>query len=285
MRSGVGSKSRRLAEALAGITVREALAGATGALVQAGVDTPRLDAELLLAEVLGVGRAQLVLDADSTIEGDAAEAFAALIRRRADREPVAYILGRKEFRHITVVVDRRVLIPRPETELLVEAGLQVPEGARVVDVGTGSGAVALALKHERPDLIVSGTDASEDALTVARGNAVRLGLEVSFIRADLMDGVAGPLDAVLANLPYVPEGTELQPEIARYEPAGALYAGPDGLELIRRLVEQRPGVRFVALEVGEGQATAVGELLQRAGFSTEALRDLASHERVVVGQK
>lgn len=286
MRSDVGSKRRRLAETPATPTVRDALAGATGALVEAGVDTPRLDAELLLAEVLGVGRARLVLDADATLEDDAAERFSALIRRRAAREPVAYILGRREFRHITVSVDRRVLIPRPETELLVEAGLRVSAGARVVDVGTGSGAVALALKHERPDLVVTGTDLSEDALTVARENAARLGLEVSFVRADLMDGVAGPLDAVVANLPYVEEGTELQPEIARYEPADALYAGPDGLRLIRRLVEQRPGVRFVALEVGAGQATAVLELLGRAGFPTaEALRDLAGHERVVVGQR
>jgi release factor glutamine methyltransferase len=155
-----------------------------------------------------------------------------------------------------------------------------------VDVGTGSGAVALALKQERPDLIVTGTDASKDALTVARENAVRLGLEVSFIHADLLNGVAGPLDAVLANLPYIPQGTELQPEIARYEPVDALYAGPDGLELIRRLVEQRPGVRFVALEVGAGQATAVLDLLDRTGFpATEVLRDLASHERVVLGRR
>jgi release factor glutamine methyltransferase len=275
-----------LAETLAPATVREALVGATGVLVEAKVDTPRLDAELLLAEALGVDRAQLVLDADSTIEGHVAERFAGLIRRRAAREPVAYILGRKEFRHITLSVDRRVLIPRPETELLVEAALRVPAGARVVDVGTGSGAVALALKHERPDLVVTGTDASEEALTVAQENAARLGLEVSFVQADLMTGVAGPLDAILANLPYVPEGTELQPEIARYEPGDALYAGPDGLDLIRQLVEQRPGVRFLALEVGVGQATAVLELLRRAGFmTTQVLRDLASHERVVLGQK
>jgi release factor glutamine methyltransferase len=262
------------------------LAGATGVLVEAGVDTPRFDAELLLAEVLGVGRAQLVLDGDSTLDGDAAERFSTLIRRRAAREPVAYILGRRHFRHITLSVDPRVLIPRPETELLVEAGLRVAPGARVVDVGTGSGAVALALKHERPDLVVTGTDLSEDALTVARENAARLGLEVSFVHADLTDGVAGPLDAVVANLPYVEEGTELQPEIARYEPADALYAGPDGLDLIRRLVGQRPGAPFIALEVGAGQATAVLELLGRAGFPTaEALRDLAGHERVVVGQR
>ena len=280
-------EARRLAETPATPTVRDALAGATGALVEAGVDTPRLDAELLLAEVLGVGRAQLVLDADATLGTTTAERFSGpdpARAPRASRSPTSSVAGSSATSPFRSTA--RVLIPRPETELLVEAGLRVSAGARVVDVGTGSGAVALALKHERPDLVVTGTDLSEDALTVARENAARLGLEVSFVRADLMDGVAGPLDAVVANLPYVEEGTELQPEIARYEPADALYAGPDGLRLIRRLVEQRPGVRFVALEVGAGQATAVLELLGRAGFPTaEALRDLAGHERVVVGQR
>jgi release factor glutamine methyltransferase len=285
---------------------RDALADATRVLAQAGCDTPRLDAELLLAEAVGVDRARLVLDADSPLDGAAAERFAAFVARRADREPVAYILGRKDFRHITLRVDPRVLIPRPETELLVGVGLTLPERARVVDVGTGSGAVALALKHERSDLVVTGTDVSEDALAVARWNAERLALDVTFVHTDMMDGVAGPFavdgvdapvvgdrvggsfDAVLANLPYVADGEELAPEIARYEPAAALYAGPDGLDVIRRLIQVvggAPRVPLVALEVGAGQADAVRQLLQRAGFgSTEALRDLAGHDRVVVGE-
>jgi release factor glutamine methyltransferase len=167
----------------------------------------------------------------------------------------------------------------------------------VVDVGTGSGAVALALKQERPDLIVTGTDVSEDALAVARRNAERLALGVAFVQADLVDGVGRSFgadgvdrsfDAVLANLPYVADGAELAPEIARYEPGAAVYAGPDGLDVVRRLVQAVGGSRrvpLVALEVGAGQAGAVRELLQRAGFgSTEALRDLAGHARVVIGR-
>ena len=272
-------------EAAVGPTIREALSGATAMLAEAGCESPRLDAELLLADALRVGRAQLVLDAGSSLDGGAAERFAALVARRVDREPVAYILGRKEFRHIALAVDPRVLIPRPETELLVEVGLTVPDGGRVVDVATGSGAVALALKHERLDLKVTGTDVSEEALAVARGNTERLGLDVSFVRADLLDGVDGPFDAVLANLPYVAEREELQPEIARYEPAMALYAGPDGLDVIRRLVSMVTGAPLVALEVGAAQGDAVRELLERAGFaSTETLRDLAGHERVVLGR-
>ena len=272
-------------EAAVGLTIREALIGATRVLAEAGCETPRLDAEVLLADALEVGRAQLVLEAHSPVDGAGAERFARLVARRADREPVAYILGRKGFRNITLWVDSRVLIPRPETELLVEVGLTLPAGARVVDVGTGCGAVALALKHERPDLMVSGTDTSEDALAVARANAARLALDVPFVRADLLEGVRGPWDAVLANLPYVADDEELQPEIARYEPSAALYAGPDGLDVIRRLVTMVRGVPAVAVEVGAGQAGAVRELIGRAGFeSAEALRDLAGHERVVLGR-
>jgi release factor glutamine methyltransferase len=265
---------------------REAVAAATRVLAQAGCESPQLDAELLLAEVVRVDRARLVLDADSPLDGAAAERFAAFVERRADREPVAYILGRKDFRQIVLRVDPRVLIPRPESELLVDVGLTLPEGARVVDVGTGSGAVALALKQERPDLVVTGTDVIEEALAVARGNARRLGLDVSFERADLVDGVEGTFDAVLANLPYVADGDELAPEIAGYEPAAALYAGPDGLDEVRRLIPMVVGVPLIALEIGAGQVGAVRELMARAGFgSTEALRDLAGHERVVVARR
>jgi release factor glutamine methyltransferase len=276
-----------LPEAAVDLTIREALVGATGVLGQAGCDSPRLDAELLLAEALGVGRAQLVLDAASPLDSVAGERFAALVRRRVAREPVAYILGRKEFRYITLSVDPRVLIPRPETELLVEVGLTLPAAARVVDVGTGSGAVALALKHERPDLSITGIDASEDALAVARENAERLGLEVTFRRADLLDGVFGPFDAVLANLPYVPDGAELAPEITGHEPAAALYAGADGLDAIRRLVAMVGGVAVAALEIGgEQQVEPVASLLRNARFeSLQVLRDLAGHERVVVARR
>jgi release factor glutamine methyltransferase len=273
--------------ALRGVPVREALDSAVVALSAAGVDTPRLDAEVLLAHALGVDRARLVLDRDRPVEGPAVRAFQDAVRRRAvAREPVAYITGVKGFRRLELHVDRRVLIPRPETETLVEAALDVPRGARVVDVGTGSGAVALGLKDERPDLEVSGTDRSADALAVARANAARLGLDVAFVEGDLLAGLDA--DAVVSNPPYVEDSATLQPEIARHEPPVALYAGPEGLTVIRRLVAQVAAspARFVALEVGFGQAGEVGDVLRDAGFAeVSARRDLAGIERVVVGRR
>ena len=274
--------------ALRGVPVREALDSAVVALSAAGVDTPRLDAEVLLAHALGIDRTALVVDRDLRVEGPAVRAFQDAVRRRSvEREPVAYITGIKGFRHIDLQVDARVLIPRPETETLVEAALDLPRGARVVDVGTGSGAVALALKDERGDLDVTGTDASPDALVVARANAARLGLDVRFREADLLDG-AGEVDAVLSNPPYVEHGTPLQPEIERHEPPVALYAGADGLAVIRRLAAQAgaSAARLLALEVGMGQAAEVAAVLRDAGFTTtDTRRDLAGIERVVVGRR
>jgi release factor glutamine methyltransferase len=273
---------------IGGVTVREALDSARIPLQAAGCESPRLDAELLLAHVLGVDRAALVMDPDRRLGPGEGRAFAELVRRRREREPVAYLVGRRAFRHLELEVDRRVLIPRPETELLVEAALELPEGARVVDVGAGSGAVALALKQERPDLDVHATDASEEALAVARANAARLGLEVAFARADLLEGVDGPWDAVLANLPYIAddERPELAPEITHHEPDLALFGGGDGLGLIGRLIPQAAPAPFIALELAPGQVDAVGELLWGAGWdAVEVLRDLAGHERVVLGRR
>jgi release factor glutamine methyltransferase len=280
-----------LAEAVARApSVRELLGSTAARLTAAGVDTARLDAELLLAEVLDpthpVARERLVLRADEMVGAAVVDRFEGLVSRREAREPMAYILGRRGFRWIELAVDPRVLIPRPETELLVEVGLGLARGARVLDLGTGSGAVALALKHERPDLDVVGSELSADALAVARANADRLGLEVAFAQADLLEGTGGPFDAVLANLPYVAEGAELAPEIARHEPVSALFAGLDGLVVIRRLISQLDGVPLVALEVGFDQAQPVASLLRDAGFGeVETLRDLAGHERVVVGRR
>src|SRR4051794_35196882 len=228
--------------------VRDALDSARIAIAAAGSDTPDLDAQLLLAHALGVDRAALVMEPGRPVEGAAVRTFQDLVRRRSvGREPVAYLLGVKGFRHIDVMVDPRVLVPRPETELLVEVGLTLPRGARVHDACTGSGAVALALKHERPDLHVSGSDASADAIDVASANAQRLGLDVRFTVAELLDA-AGDCDAVLANPPYVEEGAQLPPDLA-HEPRGALFAGPDGLTVIRRLIEACEA-RLLALEVG-----------------------------------
>lgn len=275
-----------------GTPARDALDGAVTAIGAAGCETPRLDAEMLLAHVLGVARERLLLDRELVVAGTAVRAFQDAVRRRAvEREPVAYIVGRRGFRRLELAVDARALVPRPESELLVERGLKLAPAASVLDVGTGSGAIALALKDERADLEVTGSDLSADALALARANAERLGLQARWLRADLLDGVADEFDAVLANLPYVAEGERaaLAPEILRHEPLGALFAGADGLSAIRALLAQvqpRSRVRTVALEVGAGQAEAVTGLLAAAGFTEiGAWPDLAGIERVIEGTR
>jgi release factor glutamine methyltransferase len=261
------------------VRVRDALASA--------ID--RLDAEILLAEAIGGTRAALIADPARALDDEEIERFTEFLARRRAREPVAYILGRKGFRTIELAVDPRVLVPRPETEHVVEAALDLPAGARVVDVGTGSGAIALALKAERPDLDVVGVDTSAEALEVAGANAARLGLAVELRRGDLLGGV-DKVDAIVSNPPYVrdDERASLAPEILEYEPASALFAGPDGLDVIRRLVQAAGESRasFLALEVGLGQAAAVADLAKAAGFlNIELRRDLAGIERVVVGRR
>jgi release factor glutamine methyltransferase len=269
-------------------SVADALDSAIIALTAAGCATPRLDAEVLLADVLGVDRAVLVTDPRRGLEPDEARRFMDAAARRRAREPVAYILGRKGFRYLELEIDARVLIPRPETEGVVEAALDLPAGARVVDVGTGSGAIALALKSERPDLEVLGTEVSAEALVVAHANAERLGLDVALLEGDLLEPVTEPVDAVLANVPYVADDSRLAPEIGTYEPDVALYGGEDGLDVYRRLAPAAAasGARFVAFEVGGGQSDELGEIVRAAGFGdVEAQRDLAGIERVVVGRR
>ena len=274
-----------------GTPVRDALDGAITAIGAASCETPRLDAELLLAHVLGVSRERLLTERDLTVSGPDVRAVQNAVRRRAvEREPVAYITGTRAFRRLELAVDRRALIPRPETELLVEIAVaSLSAGARVLDVGTGSGAVALALADERPDLHLAGSDLSEDPLQLARANGERLGLRVDWLHADLLAGVPDEYDAILSNPPYVAESerVELAPEIVRHEPPGALFAGADGLDCIRALITQaaaRERVRVIALEHGAGQAHVVRELMTAAGFAeVRSERDLAGIERVAVG--
>jgi release factor glutamine methyltransferase len=259
--------------------VRDAVAAATDALAAAGCETPRLDAEVLIADALEVDRSALVADPAMPVPASAARLAGERIRRRVQREPVAYILGRRGFRHIELAVDPRVLIPRPETELLVEVALELPESARVHEVGTGCGAVALALRDERPDLAVTASDASPVAVEVARANSARLGLELEL---SLARGLPqGNFDLVLANLPYVREDEwpGLEPEIVRYEPREALVAGADGLDAIMELVAGAPAGTRLALEHAPAQAAAVRALLGAA----QTRRDLADRERVTIG--
>jgi release factor glutamine methyltransferase len=260
-------------------SVRDALAAAEDALRAAGCDTPRLDAELLLAHAMGVERETLFMETAGEVSAAAARRAMEMIRRRVAREPVAYITGVKGFRFIDLAVDRRVLIPRPDTELLVEVALGLPSGSRVHDVGTGSGAIALALKSERADLVVSASDDSAEAVDVARANAKALGLDVALSVAPGLP--PGEYDMVLANLPYVrdDEWAKLEPELTRYEPREALVAGEDGLDAIRALVAETPSGTLVGLEHAAPQAAAVRALLR----DPETYRDLADRERVTVG--
>ena len=270
-------------------TVREALAAASDALAAAGVEDVRLDAELLLAEATGWDRARLAAEPEAAVEAGAARRFGEMVRRRVRREPVAYILGRKGFRRLELAVDGRALIPRPETELLVEIALEL-EPSTALDVGTGSGAVALAVADELPGCEVTGTDTSTAALDLARENAERLEIDgrVRFERGTVPEGRR--FELVLANLPYVREDewASLAPEITGYEPREALVGGADGVEAIASTVPAtvaalEPGASL-ALEVGAGQAGEVAELLLDLGFGqVEGRQDLAGIARVVLG--
>ena len=263
-----------------------------------GIDTPRLDAELLLAHVLSLPRIQLYVQSDRVLEPEELAALRGLIKRRQGGEAVAYLVGKKEFWKFELAVDARVLVPRPDTETLIEVALErlgpAAEPARgVADVGTGSGAIAITLAKLRPDLAVFAVDVSPDALDVARANAERLGAPVTFFEGDLAAPLAphAPFALIVANLPYIPTSAiaALPPEV-RSEPRLALDGGPDGLALVRRLVTAAPALLApggaLALEIGAGQAEATAALLGEAGFiDVRVARDLAGIDRAVSGVK
>ena len=272
----------------------EVLRLSAGYLSEHGSPTPRLDAELLVGHALGLSRIELYTNFDRPLDEPELAACRVLLERRGRREPVAYILGRWGFHGLDLAVDGRVLVPRPETEVLVERCLALLEGVqapRFADVGTGSGAIALAVKSARPDASVTATDVSADALAVARENATALGLEIELAETDLLAGVEGRFAVIASNPPYIGEAemAALEPEVSEYEPRLATVAGPAGTEVLERLAAAAAAALeaggSLVVECGAGQAEAVRGLMAAAGAGeTTAEPDLAGIDRVVTGR-
>ncbi|GIW42092.1 MAG: release factor glutamine methyltransferase [Candidatus Binatia bacterium] len=279
-------------------SVSEELARATRRLLEAGVATARLDAEVLLRHAWQKSEAWLHAHPTESVPSEIVTRFRALVDRRVRREPLAYVVGGKEFWSLWFELDSSVLVPRPETEHLVEAALELLRETptpRIVDAGSGSGCIAVALGTERPDASLLAVDSEADALALAARNVSRYGLgdRVRLSRADLRhEALDGPFDLFVSNPPYVPSAriSELDPEISRWEPRVALDGGEDGLELFRAFVARAaralgPG-GSVALEVGEGQERAVAEILSSAGFENVQSRcDYAGRPRVLTARK
>jgi release factor glutamine methyltransferase len=267
------------------MTIAQTLARATTLLHQAGVSSPRVDAEWLLLYVLNASRVAL-FDSARVLTNFELEAFEALLQRRASREPLQWILGSADFYGLELMVRPGVLIPRPETERLVELVLEhLPKQGRVIDVGCGSGAIALALKHERPGLEVSASDINPEAVRLTLENAKRLNLEVQVVQTSLLENVPGSFDAIISNPPYLPSADSLEPEV-QLEPKEALFSGRDGLELARVLAIQaaerlEPG-GFMALELDPRNAYEFARELQNAGWVTRLEADLVGRERFVI---
>ncbi len=268
------------------MSARAEAARAARSLKAARVPDAAFEAELLVRTAAGLTRPEYFANPD--LDGEARERLEDLIRRRSMREPFAYITGRREFFGREFAVTPDVLIPRPETETLVEVGLAEVKrnpNAVVVDVGAGSGAIAISVAVEAPQATVVGVDVSATALGVARGNAARLAPSVRFVRGNLADAL-GHADVVLANLPYIPSRTvlTLEPEVRDWEPRRALDGGPDGLDLVRALIDdcaRRLRPRLLALELAVGQDVAVSRYGESLGASVSVVRDLAGIERVV----
>ena len=274
------------------MTSRELLKAGADELARAGCPSPAVDAEWLLAHSLGISRSELYADGSTSPTPEAEARFRALVERRAQREPLAYVLGEWGFRRLMLTVDRRVLVPRPETEVVVERCLALLADVarpRVLDLGTGSGAIALAIADEHPGAIVVGTDSSADALAVASENRDRLGLtaRVELVEGELFAGVAGPFDLIVSNPPYVDDSelAGLEPEVARYEPRAALVE-TGAMEAIAKqsLARLAPGAPLV-LETADGKARAAAARLAELGYEEVSVGlDLAGRERVVDGR-
>lgn len=263
-------------------TVSAVLDAAAERIAAAGVENARRDAEVLVADALGVKPEQLSVDSAGEVPAEVAAEIEERVARRVDREPMAYILGRAPFRSLEIAVDGRVLWPRRETELLVEIAVELPEGARVHEVGTGSGAIALALLAERPDLRVTASDLSPEAVEAARENADRLGIDLDVSVATGLPSSLEDVDLVIANLPYVTDSTifERSPEIQK-EPRIAVTGscGEDGLGVIRGLIGETPSGWKLAMEHDTHHGPAMRELLRDA----TTLQDYEGDERVTVG--
>jgi release factor glutamine methyltransferase len=275
-------------------TVLKILRWTTSFFEGKGIETGRLDAELLLADTLGLDRVGVYVNFDRPLTEDELTAYRRKVRRRSDHEPVQYILGETEFWSLPLHVCPDVLIPRPDTEILVEEVLRRIDGpADVIDVGTGSGAVAIAVAHEKPTLKITAIDCSRQALSVARGNAERHGMtdRIIFQEADLSTLPPGPYDLIVSNPPYISatEWDTLMPEVRDYEPRLALFGGDDGLTAYRHLSGQAPNHLkpggWLLVEIGAKQAPAVRSLFDRAGLSEVGVRnDYAGLPRVVYGR-
>jgi release factor glutamine methyltransferase len=261
-------------------------------LHEAGVPSPRVDSEHLVAHVLGLTRSGLY-SSDRLLSEDEASRLEGLVARRRAREPLAYVLGEWGFRRLILNVDARALVPRPETEVVVERCLVHLEDVaepRILDVGTGSGAIALALADEVPDACVVAVDLSEDALALARENLVRADVDgrVELSRGDLLTGVVGPFDLVVSNPPYVPaaEYETLQPEIRLYEPYGAVVGDRVWEQIAREARRALAPGGWIVLECGDGQAAEVSAGLEALGYEAVlATPDLAGRDRVVEGRR
>jgi len=280
-------------------TRRSVLSDAVDRLEAAGVEHPRRNAEWLLADVLDCGRAALYAYSARTVAPDRLQQFEQMVARRARREPLQYILGYEEFYGLRVKVTPDVLIPRPETEEVVDEALRClrdVEKPRVLDVGTGSGCIALALQHERPDATVYACDVSPEALAVARSNAEAHGLSVQYFQADVLsdelaDHVVAPLDLVISNPPYIPdrEGASLPIDVREHEPNVALFAGDDPLRFYRVLARQAQTLladgRWLVLETHAHYADEVVGLLQQAGYAeVRVKKDLAGRARIAMAR-